>query len=127
MSFLSLSLSLSHCKKGLSIFPSPAGMPLTKLSLDESNLIPGQGEFGKYVTSRLGTGKPLTFFYSVYSCARTRCGWPAHPTPLAPDIKLGQTDRQTDRQTVAAFIPPISAHVWDGWGGEGVLCSRETF
>ncbi len=37
-----------HCKKRLAIFPCPAGMSLTKLSLDGNNLnIPGQGEFGK--------------------------------------------------------------------------------
>jgi hypothetical protein len=36
-----------HCKKGYPFFPSPAGMSLTKLSLDKNNLIiPGQGEFG---------------------------------------------------------------------------------
>jgi hypothetical protein len=28
-----------HCKKSLAVFPSPAGMSLTKLSLDENNLI----------------------------------------------------------------------------------------
>jgi hypothetical protein len=37
-----------HCKRSFSIFPSPAGRSLTKLSLDGNNLIiPGQGEFGK--------------------------------------------------------------------------------
>jgi hypothetical protein len=37
-----------HCKKGLTVFPSPAGMSLTKLSLAGNILIiPGQGEFGK--------------------------------------------------------------------------------
>jgi hypothetical protein len=36
-----------HCKKRLSIFPSPAGMSLTKLSLAwKKQIIPGQGEFG---------------------------------------------------------------------------------
>jgi hypothetical protein len=40
-------------------------MSLTKLSQDKKNLIiPCQGEVG-LVTSRLGTGKSLTFFYSV--------------------------------------------------------------
>jgi hypothetical protein len=35
-----------HCKKRFAIFPSPAGMSLTKLSLAGDNLIiPGQGEF----------------------------------------------------------------------------------
>jgi hypothetical protein len=49
-----------HCKKSLLIFPSPAGMSLTKLSMVVKNLIiPGQGEFG------LGTGKSKTFFYSL--------------------------------------------------------------
>jgi hypothetical protein len=37
---------LVHCKKRLSIFPSPAGMPLTKLSMAGNNLIiSDQGEF----------------------------------------------------------------------------------
>jgi hypothetical protein len=36
-----------HCKKSFTIFPSPAGMSLTKLSLAGNNLIvTGQGEFG---------------------------------------------------------------------------------
>jgi hypothetical protein len=39
---------IRHCKKRLTIFPSPAGMSLTKLSLTGNNLIiAGQGEFGK--------------------------------------------------------------------------------
>jgi hypothetical protein len=39
---------ITHCKKRLSFFPSPAaGMSLTKLSLAENKLIfPGPGEFG---------------------------------------------------------------------------------
>ncbi len=37
-----------HCKKGLAIFPSPAGRSLTRLSLAGNNLfIPCHGEFGK--------------------------------------------------------------------------------
>jgi hypothetical protein len=37
-----------HCKKKLAIFPSPAGMSLTKLSLGGKNfIIPAQEEFGK--------------------------------------------------------------------------------
>jgi hypothetical protein len=36
-----------HCKKRLTIFPSPTGMSLTKLSLARNNIIiPGQREFG---------------------------------------------------------------------------------
>jgi hypothetical protein len=35
-----------HCKKRLKVFPSPAGMSLTNLSLAGNNLIiPGQGKF----------------------------------------------------------------------------------
>ncbi len=38
-----------HSKKRLAIFPSPAGMSLTKLSLAGNNwVIPGQGEFGQW-------------------------------------------------------------------------------
>ncbi len=40
-------LHFIHCKKRLAVFPSPAGMSLTELSLAGNNLIiPGQGEFG---------------------------------------------------------------------------------
>ncbi len=39
----------AHCKKGLAIFPSSAGMSLTKLSLTRNYIIiPCQGEFGKW-------------------------------------------------------------------------------
>ncbi len=42
-------LNKLHCKKRLAVFPSPAGMSLTKLSLDGENLIiPVQGEIGKW-------------------------------------------------------------------------------
>jgi hypothetical protein len=37
-----------HCKKRFAIFPSPAGVTLTKLSLDGNTLIiTAQGEFGQ--------------------------------------------------------------------------------
>jgi hypothetical protein len=53
-------------KKGDRLFPSPAGMSLTKLSLAGNNLsIPGQGEFGKRCPAAGDAKKPLTFFYSV--------------------------------------------------------------
>ncbi len=55
-----------HCKKRLAIFPSPAGMSLTKISLAGNNLV--------WVTSRLGTGKWLTFVFSVL----IRTCWFAH-------------------------------------------------
>jgi hypothetical protein len=39
-----------HCTKSLSVLPSPAGMSLTKLSLDGNNLIiTVQGEFRNYI------------------------------------------------------------------------------
>jgi hypothetical protein len=51
----------SHCKKRLSFIPPPVGMSLTKLSLAGNNLmIPGKRVW--LVTSRLGTGKSVTFF-----------------------------------------------------------------
>jgi hypothetical protein len=37
-----------HCKKRVAVFPSPAGMPLTILSLAGNNFnIPGQGEYSQ--------------------------------------------------------------------------------
>jgi hypothetical protein len=48
-------------KKRLTIFPSPAGMSLTKLSLAGINLIiPGQGEFGSDIPA--GHGKIVKLF-----------------------------------------------------------------
>jgi hypothetical protein len=54
-------------KKRLSIFPSPAGMSLAKLSLAGDNLIIDNENYSQpgrvwLVPSRLGTGKSLTFF-----------------------------------------------------------------
>ncbi len=58
---------LPHCKKRLACFPSPGGMSLTNLSLVGNNLtIPGQGVW--FLTSWLGTGNSLTFFYSTSGC-----------------------------------------------------------
>ncbi len=59
-----------HCEKRLSFSPSLAGMSLTKLSLAGNNLIiPAASRPGRVwlVTSRLGTGKTITFF-TVYRC-----------------------------------------------------------
>ncbi len=40
-------MTLYTVKKGIAVFPSPAGISLTKLSLAGNNLIiPGQEEFG---------------------------------------------------------------------------------
>ncbi len=61
-----------HCKKRLAVFPSPAGMSLTKLSLVGNNLIiPGQGEFGKW-HPHLGR-KTANLFYSVGHVLRILC------------------------------------------------------
>jgi hypothetical protein len=55
-----------HCKNMLTICPSPAGMWLTKLSLSGNINYSRTGRVWS-VTSRLGTGKWLTLFYSVES------------------------------------------------------------
>jgi hypothetical protein len=60
-----ISRSLIHCKKELAVFPSPAGMSLIKLFLGGNNLVFSRPERVWSVTSRLGTGKWLTLFYSV--------------------------------------------------------------
>ncbi len=54
-----------HCKKESAIFPSPAGMSLTKLSLGGKKLNYSRPGRVWSVTSQLGTGKRLTLFYSV--------------------------------------------------------------
>jgi hypothetical protein len=56
---------LLHCKKELAVFPSPAGMSLIKLFLGGNNFVFSRPERVWSVTSRLGTGKWLTLFYSV--------------------------------------------------------------
>jgi hypothetical protein len=44
----SISGQVLHCKKGLAVFPSPAGMSLIKLFLGGNNLVfPAQREFGQ--------------------------------------------------------------------------------
>ena len=60
-----LDVSALHCKKGLAVFPSPAGMSLIKLFLGGNNLVFSRPERVWSVTSLLGTGKWLTLFYSV--------------------------------------------------------------
>jgi hypothetical protein len=53
-----------HCKKRLAVFPSPAGMSLTKLSLAGNNDVPaGDGKIGK----------PFITVYSVRSYRRISC------------------------------------------------------
>ncbi len=58
-------LDLLHCKKVLAVLPSPAGMSLTKLSLGGKKLNYSRPGRVWSVTSRLGTGKRLTLYYSV--------------------------------------------------------------
>jgi hypothetical protein len=55
-----------HCNKELAVFQSPAGMSLIKLSLGGNNFVFSRSERVWSVTSRLGTGKWLTLFYSVF-------------------------------------------------------------
>jgi hypothetical protein len=58
-----LATKRSYAVKKVAIFPSPAWILLTKLSLAGNNYsLPGRVCF---VTSRLGTVKSLTFFYNV--------------------------------------------------------------
>ncbi len=57
-------LCFPRVRKRLSIFPSPAGKSLTKLSLD-GNINYSRAGRVWLGTSRLGTGKSITFFYSV--------------------------------------------------------------
>jgi hypothetical protein len=57
--------STLHCKKRLAIFPSPAGMSLAKLSLGGNDLNYSRPGRVWSLTSQLGTGKRLTFSYSV--------------------------------------------------------------
>jgi hypothetical protein len=79
--FSIVQLDFKHCKKRLSNFPSPARMSLTKLSLGGNNLIiPVKGEFDCFpVTSRMGTGKSITFFYSV-NCSGQPARTVFHPS-----------------------------------------------
>jgi hypothetical protein len=63
-----------HCKKELAVFPSPAGMSLIKLFLGGNNLVFSRPERVWSVTSRLGTGKWITLFYSVRAQASHAIG-----------------------------------------------------
>ncbi len=64
-----------HCKKRLAIFMPPAGMSLTKLSLAGNNFIYFQPGRARLATSRLGTGKSITFFtlYCILFSLVTLC------------------------------------------------------
>jgi hypothetical protein len=77
-------------KKELAVFPSPAGMSLIKLFLGGNNIVFSRPERVWSVTSRLGTGKWLILFYSVWKlqvkkillfCSRYNKRHPSHPSP----------------------------------------------
>ncbi len=69
-----LTVLLVHCEKRFPIFPTLARMSLTKFSLAGNNLIiPGQRELVRLVTSRLGTGKSLTFFTATAPSPNGAC------------------------------------------------------
>ncbi len=61
-------------KKGLTISPSPAGMSLSLAGNNNSR--PGRVWL---VTSRLGTGKSLTFFYSVVGMKEVVWAYTVYP------------------------------------------------
>jgi hypothetical protein len=74
-----------HCKKELAVFPSPAGMSLIKLFLGGNNLVFSRPERVWSVTSRLGTGKWLTLFYSVWALVDQLIAWmKEHRAVLGP-------------------------------------------
>jgi hypothetical protein len=87
-----------HCKRRLAIFPSPAGMSQTKISL--ARIIkysrPGRAWL---VTSRLvGPGKLLTFFYSVVHIPpphQLGKREPTFPTLVAVVTRLGCFSRKS--------------------------------
>ncbi len=59
-----MSLQALHCKKRWTVFPSPAGMSLTNSPWPGIlKLLPSRESLVS--DTRLGTGKSLTFFYSV--------------------------------------------------------------
>jgi hypothetical protein len=70
-----------HCKKELAVFPSPAGMSLIKLFLGGNNLVFSRPERVWSVTSRLGTGKWLSLFYSVLFIQNTHFSMGGPPPP----------------------------------------------
>ncbi len=54
-----------HCKKRFAIFPSPAGMSLTKLSLGRNTVFPSRESLVSDIPA--GDGKIMKLFYSVLS------------------------------------------------------------
>jgi hypothetical protein len=77
----------SHCKKELAIFPSPAGMSLTKLSLGGKKINYSRPGRVWSVTSRLGTGKRPTLFNSAPSDSAPSL----LPLRLCPRVSSKQT------------------------------------
>jgi hypothetical protein len=77
-----------HCKNELTVFPSPAGMSLIKLFLGGNNLVFFRPERVWSVTSRLGTGKWLTLFYSV-------------------DVSSSKIDLKSERRLCSSSLKPF--------------------
>ncbi len=109
-----------HCKKELAGFPSPAGMSLIKLFLGGNNLVFSLPERVWSVTSRLGTGKWLTPFYSV----RSSNGHPegikkskeGHPFSLYFRVSDISTTTSTN-QVISAYLllsRSLSSRWWKG-------------
>jgi hypothetical protein len=80
------------------IFPSSAGMPYTKLTLAGHNLIiPRRGRFG--MTSRLGTGKSLTFF-TVYKELFFSVSRPAYMSLPSPNMPTAEDEDEPEAPEV---------------------------
>ncbi len=114
-----------HCKKRLSVFPSPAGISLTNFSLEGNNFIysrPGRVQLVNYsrpgrvwlVTSWLGLGKPLTFFYSVEEIQYWQ-----RPTLFFAVVSLGPppSPLQLAQNAQAGYIYSLSAHMENALNG----------
>ncbi len=76
-----------HRKKRITSFPSPAGMPLTKLPPGQELfsydvIIPAQGEFGSDIPA--GDGKLANLFLRCCCFSPTKC-WRARP-PAVPHL-----------------------------------------
>ncbi len=100
-----------HCKKELAVFPSPAGMSLIKLFLGGNNLVFSRPERVWSVTSRLGTGKRLTLFYSVGSIQCIK---------VALDVLSGKKTVTKNETSWVKVRVHIECYSFDTWA----LCSE---
>ncbi len=120
----SLSYRLVHCKKGFPIFPSPAGMSLTKLSLDGNyDVIYKLFLHRESLVSDIpaGDGNIEKLFYSVVfqtawfhirttrsTHSRATCIYSIHTSQL----KIEQT-QYTDKKKKTKFSSYIRKFRWD--------------